>query len=358
MLAFIAAGLVYFARPSIPEREAIEPSRPRVPTKKESTTVNLAKIYEYDLFDTYQKEFAQAENPEHLEPLPEPPSPMPVRIPEEPKPQFIEPLPVTLKGIIVILNDDSKNRVIIMDNRTNKETSYRVGDMIEDAQIIRIFSNKVILMRSNGQQEVLYLREKDAKMDPSYVNSGGNWQEVITSTAPGTFTVNTADFVSRVQSLGQFIDILEVTTAYKAGESVGCRIHSTGPGSLGSALGLQKDDLIVKVNDITVTSTQNRLAIYNQIMTLKTNDVIHVTLIRNGQEIVLNYILHEVHQARKQEVGLKPTPPDQLSEEQKKSLEARHTFAPTLKEIRTREKANMIEKTKRPAQNVLSNLNE
>ncbi len=78
-----------------------------------------------------------------------------------------------------------------MDTRTNKESSYKVGDMIEDAQLIRIFSNKVILMRANGQQEVLYLREKDAKLDPTYA-SGENWEGIISQNGPLEFAINTA----------------------------------------------------------------------------------------------------------------------------------------------------------------------
>lgn len=357
MLAFIAAGFIYFGRPAIPERQEIEPAPYRTPTKMESAKFNISKIYEYDLFDTYQKELIPTQGPEYVAALPEAPAPMAIRIPEEPKPQFIEPLPITLKGIVVVLTDDTKNRAIIMDNRTNKESSYKVGSMIEDAQLIRIFSNKVIFMRSNGQQEVLYLREKDAKLDPTYANID-NWEGIITQTGPGVMTINTSEFVNRIQSLGQFIDTLELTTAYKQGEAAGCRVNNTGPGSLAQALGLTKEDLIIKINDLPVGPTQNRSIIYKQITELKTNDTIRVTLIRNGQEITMQYVLQEVRQARKQEIGQRKPIADEITQAQKKQLEQTHSFAPTLHEIRNREKTNMLENGKRPIQNILSNQNE
>ena len=56
-------------------------------------------------------------------------------------------------------------------------------------------------------------------------------------------------------------------------------------------------------------------------------------------------------------MGQKKPSPEQVVQEQRKQLEQKGTFAPTLKEIREREKANMLEKGKRPTQNVLSNLN-
>jgi len=95
-----------------------------------------------------------------------------------PKPKFLDPLDITLKGIIVLVHNDSKNRAIIADNKTNKELTYKVGSAIEDAQLIRILSNKVIFLRSNGQQEVLYLREKDAELDPVYTIID-NWDGII-----------------------------------------------------------------------------------------------------------------------------------------------------------------------------------
>lgn len=357
LLACITAGFLYFVRPSIPAREDIEPAPYRLPSKTESSKININKIYEYDLFDTYQRELIPTESPEQIGAVPEPPQPMAVKIPEESKPQFIEPLPITLKGIIVVLTDDSKNRAILMDNRTNKEASYKVGDMVEDAQLIRIFSNKVILMRANGQQEVLYLREKDAKLDPTYATING-WEGVITQTNPNNYTINTAEFINRIQNLSQFIDTLEVTTAYRQGESVGCRITNAGSGSLGQALGLTKEDLILKINGIPVAQTQNRLTIYNQITALKTNDIIQVTLLRNNQEMTLQYVLQEVRQAKKQEIGQRKPSPEQITEQQRKQLEQKHSFAPSLQEIKDREKQNMLQKGKRPNQNVLSNSKE
>ena len=326
----------------------------RAVARMESAKFNISKIYEDDLFDTYQKELIPTESPEQAAMLPEAPAPIPIRVPEEPKPQFIEPLPISLKGIIVVLTDDSKNRAIIMDNRTNKESSYKVGDMIEDAQLIKIFSNKVVLMRANGQQEVLYLREKDAKMDPTYA-SASNWEGIITQTGPINFTINTQEFINRIQSLGQFIDTLELTTAYREGQSVGVRITNAGPGSLGQALGLTKEDLITKINDTAVGPTQNRLVAYKEVVAAKTNDVVRVTLARGAQEITLHYLLQEVNHVRKQEIGQKQQNPNELNEAQKKQLEQKHSFAPSLQEIREREKMNMLQKGRRPTQNVLSN---
>lgn len=357
ILAIASLGFIYLGRPSLPEREDIEPSPYTRPAKTESAKFNISAIYENDLFDTYQKELIPATGLASITPAPEPPAPLSVRIPEEPKPQFIEPLSIGLKGIVIVHTDDTKNRAIIMDNKTNREGSYKVGDVIEDAQLIRIFSNKVIFMRSNGQQEVLYLREKDAKLDPMYANTS-SWEGIITPARPYHYTINATEFINRVQSLGQFIDMLEMVTAYKQGESIGCRITNTGPGSLGAALGFTTEDIILTVNGVEVNTTHNRLVIFKQITELTTGAEIQVSLLRNNQLLTLAYTLQEVGQMRKPDIGQKPIHSDEVTQAQRNQLEQKNSFAPTMNEIRNREKTNMLEKSKRPTQNVLSNFTE
>jgi len=354
LVSLMAVGFIYFSRQEAPARQTLEPEKRVKPVKMETSKINISKIYEDDLFGTYQEMMAP-QTADQVSPLPEPPSPLGVRIPEEAKPQFLEPLPITLRGII-IWSDDSKNRVTIADNRTNVEGSYRVGDRIEDAQLIRIFNNKVIFMRSNGQQEVLYLRERDAKLDPSFANIEG-WDGVIQMTGLRSYTINAAELINRISSLGQLIDMVDVTTVYRQGESIGSRIGMSN--AFVSALGLAKEDVITTINDIPATDTNNRMKIYNQISSLKTNDVIRVTLTRGGNEMTLTYTLQEIKQPHKKELSKPPQPsPERITKEQIEQLEKKHTFAPTVNELRQREKANMLEKGKRPTQNVLSNLNE
>lgn len=352
-LCALTASFVFFSQPTIPEKEDIEP----MPYTKKATTataaINISKIYENDLFDTYQPEIT-AEQPTSLPTIPPPPPQIPITVPQEPKPQFLDPLNISLKGVFAILNDDSKNRAIIADNKTNREAIYKVGDMIEDAQLVRIFSNKIILIRANGQQEVLYLREKDAKTDPIYA-AMDNWKEVVQSIGTDNYIINIHEFTHRVQTLGQFIDLLDLTTVYKAGKSTGCRVGQLAPQSLGTALGLVKGDIILKVNDTLVTDTSSRFAIFKQVTSLKPHDAITVSLSRDGEEKIIHYTLadfipHEGVHAVKRET-------EKIMQEQLQHLEEKEQLAPTLKDIIEQERKNMMEKGKRPTQNVLSTLN-
>ncbi len=258
VLVVFALCFIFFTRVSIPEREDIEPALYSKLKKEKKLQINISQIYESDLFGTYQ---TALELPDKLieAVFPQPPEPQAIEIPELPKPQFLDPLDITLKGIFLISNDSTKNRTIIADNKTKREASYKIGDKIGDSQLIRVLNNKIILLRSNGQQEVLYLREQDAKFDAGYAMID-EWNLVTKALSSTMFMVDPIAFVRRVPDLGQLIEMLHLITAYKNGVSVGCRIGTLNEKSVGTALGLQTSDIITKIEGIPPTDMKNRIA--------------------------------------------------------------------------------------------------
>lgn len=369
LLLIVCGGFMFFAQVDVPEREEIEPSDDVKTIQKETPKINIQTIYEHDLFGTYVKRMEQPEQTELVAELPPPPQPTRIPIKEKPKPQFSAPLKVTLKGIIIVNNDDTKNRAIIADNTTNKESLYKVEDIIEDGRLIKIFSNKVIFLRANGQQEVLYLRQKDAEIDPVYTTQS-SWQEVIELVNASTYMIHTNLFVDRVQNLAQFIDLLDLITVYQKGKSVGCRTGLVGDNSLAQALGFEVGDIILSVNDIPATDTVHRLDIYKSIMAMNTNDTITVQFRRQGQEMKLKFILsdtkqlpHKVEKESKDDKTVVPpaipeVPTEAITKEQLKTLEDRHKFAPTVKDIRDRERQNMLDRGRAPRTTLTPSITE
>lgn len=343
-LFLLAAGFIFFSYQPAPEREEIEPE-PYAISAKKTTKINIKNIYENDPFDTYRREMPSEAVLEKTSQLPLPPTPEPFIIPEKPVAQFLEPLGVTLKGIMAFALDESKNRTIIADNKTGIEKMYKVGDKIEDAQLLRIFSTKVLFIRSNGQQEVLYLREKDAMNDPVYAGILG-WQDVIEQETENRFIIYPDSFAERVNNLAQFLDALDITTVYKKGESVGCRIGHLEDNSLGVALGLHKGDIIVSINEIPATTTDLRIKIYKTITATPRLTNVEVKIIRNQREMMVYYTLQESKIKR-------PTPEDvkehsRREQEQREALAKKHTLAPTMNDLRLKERQYMKEQGKRP----------
>ncbi len=355
VLLLLALGFIFFSRQYPPSREELEPDTPVKTIKKEISKVNITKIYENDLFGTYKKEFPAPTGPEDVESLPEPPAPRQVRVPAIPKPKFLDPLDITLKGIIILVRDDSKNRAIIADNKTNKELTYKVGSTIEDAQLIRILSNKVIFLRSNGQQEVLYLREKDAELDPVYTIID-NWDGIIQKEVENEFTIDVQRFLFRVNNLAQFIDLLDLTTVYKKGRSIGVRVGKTENSTLAQKLGFETGDIIITVQDIPADTTENRFKIYKMITVMREEENIRVEIQRGENNIIVRYTLQAMlkkegkkegeEEEKKQPVKLITA--ETLKKEKIKTLRQKHKFAPTLRDIRKQERRNMLLRGRSP----------
>lgn len=349
LLFIITLFFIFVSQEKIPARESIEPEAYITPIKKEITKINISKIYEDDLFGTFKEKIEEITEIEEIIPMPKTPTPQPVIIPELPQPTFLEPLQITLKGIIIVSYDETKNRVIIADNKTNLESVYKVGDTIEDSQLIRIFSTKVIFIRSNGQQEVLYLREKDAMTDPAYAVLD-DWDHVVQRISDKDYLINPDIFVSRVKNLAQFIDMLDLTTVYKKGKIFGCRIGHIHENGLGLALGFRLGDIILEVNSIPATDTQNRFKIYKEIVAMHYNDTIAVTVLRNNREVAIHFTLQEFK--KQDQIVSAPELIPRASDIS--SLKKEYNFAPTVQEIKAREREHMLKKGKKPFNSIQS----
>ncbi len=356
LCVIVALGFILVSRQPEPTWESVEPSTQARPLAKKVSEINISKIYDYDLFDTYQRTFPDTTRPDYVMPFPEPPQPQPVEIPQEPKPQFLEPLKITLKGIIVVSNDDSKNRAIVMDTTTKHESIHKVGDTIEDAQLIKIFNNKVIFLRANGQQEVLYLRQKDAQLDPTYAVLDG-WKGVAQQIGDNHYLISKKEITNHITSLANFIDLLEITTVYQQGKSIGCRIGNISRDSLGAELGLYPGDIITHVNDIPATDTHDRLVIYKKIVGMQTKDTIAVHLLRRKVPMTVRFTLLDelpvIADSSNKSGEIKQTP-QQIANEQVKLLQEQYKLAPTLRDIRTQERNNMLQKGKIQRNNLTS----
>jgi len=336
---------VLLSRETIPEREEIEPEQVTTFRKDGASVINLKQIYENDIFGTYEKEIEKPKEPKYVVPLPEPPSRVIAKVPKKFKPKFLPPLNLTLKGIMSV-SDGSKNKAIIQDNKTKREAMYKVGDKFEDAQLMRIFKNKVIFVRASGQQEVFYLRQDDAKSDPTYLIIG-DWKGVARKVAPNNYRIYMDEFLERVKNLAQFIDILNLTTAYQKGKSIGCRVGSEEKNSLAKELGLKTGDIILTVNGVSATDTTNRVNIYNEIVESELGDEITVRLKRKNRNFVLRYKLADFSVVKKPSAPGEPVTTHYVEQEQKKMLEKKHRFAPTVREIRKQERRNMLRRGKK-----------
>lgn len=344
VLFIVCLGFVALSRPSIPKPKKIK-TKPPI-TAPRVAAINIAEIYGNDLFNTFHKEVKPPVEPDYAKPIPQPPSPSAVHIPEEPKQPFLSPLEVTLKGVM-LLSDESNNIAVIADNKTKKDENYKIGDPIEDAQVVRILQNKVVLIRSNGQQETLFINEKAANADPAIIEDEGDWDHVMRKIKDNDFYIDPKGFSDLVPSLAHFIDMFDLTTVYKEGKSIGCRIGKIAHNSLGAAMGLESYSIVNSIAGIPATTTSERLAIYNKLIGLKIGERFEASITYDDKPIILTFTLHELSphatkEEEKEEGVLKGPSPEEMERERIATLKEHYAFAPTAQEIMIEQRKKML----------------
>jgi type II secretion system protein C len=292
-LCILIGGFLYFFRQAVPKRTRLILEKVVTPPQKSSFIVNTAHIYENDLFGTYSSP-AVAKEPLVVQ-LPEFPI---IPIAQEPlantqtPPQFLEPLAYILSGVFVD-NEDAKSRAIIINNKNQVQKMYSIGDMIEDAELLRIFDNSVLLVRSNGQEETLFINKQAALEDLNF-NSNASWENAILQQSDVLYTVDKFEFTKRIPHLSQFLEVIDATTIYKKGKAFGVRIGKIKSESAGMALGLRPGDVITSIDGISTAYTQGRVEIYSRIRNIEEDGIISVEVIRNGQSIHYTYIIKKI----------------------------------------------------------------
>lgn len=352
VLFILTLIFVVSSRPKKPIRVSLEPSEIKH-VKRELPKIDLSKIYNNDLFGTYQTPAvtppvtpAKVDNP-----VPQPPAFKPEKIPAAQPPRFLEPLQINLKGIIVG-NDESLDVAIIEDNKEKISRNYKVSDKIEDAQLMRIFRNKIILIRSNGQQETLYISAHDAEME-QLLSPKNNWANIIEKVSDTSYKIDPTLFIERVHNLAQFIDILNITTVYHQGVSIGCRVGKMQQGSPGFALGLLPGDILETVNAISTSEATNRFEIYKEIIAMDIGDTIVITLRRKQIPITLTYTLEKLEQSPVLPPQ-KPIPPvvpkltlDDISTLKTSLAQEKKDFGTTMTELHKKEKKTILNNDKK-----------
>jgi type II secretory pathway component PulC len=300
-------------------------------------------IYEdNDLFDTYQKKSPEiTPRKRDIKPVPQPPQDKSFDVKTPDKISFLKPLGIDVKGIM-FTGDSSTTQAVIKDSETNKENIYSTGDKIFDAHILKIFRNSIIVLRSNGQQETIYVTKSDAEKAINQIKNL-DWKSSVSQEDNHTYTVFIDPFMKQVSDLGRFIELLDLTTVFRKGRGVGVRIGKNDKNSLAHALGLKKGDIIISIDDIFTTTTENRSRIFKHITNKKEDDTIRVDFVRDQNLQTYKYLLKKVD-TEKKSTSLKDDTTDEstVSEKTIKSLEDRYALNVVSDKMKRREKKAMF----------------
>ena len=149
--------------------------------------------------------------------------------------------------------------------KTKEERSARLGDIVEDAQVVFIGKNKAVFIRANGQEETLYINSASAE-EEKLLSLQTPWNKIIYKDNDEIYKINLSLLSKRTPSISHFLEELDIVTAFQGVIPIGCQIGTVPKESLAFSLGLETHDIIKKINNISVATPEERINIYEEII--------------------------------------------------------------------------------------------
>lgn len=190
-------------------------------------------------------------------------------------------LQLTLKGALLRLGTDRK--VAVIQSRHN-EKSYRIGDRIEDAEIVGIEARRVILLR-NGRRETLSLPVAEL---PARSRDSGAVSPLTRIDATADERIVTREQVAReLENLPALLrQAKTVPYTNESGEPAGFRVVDLASDGVFADLGLRREDVIVAVNGMAVRNNLDALAAFRK---FRSAEAVQLGLLRDGREVTVDF---------------------------------------------------------------------
>jgi len=205
------------------------------------------------------------------------PSPKPEKGPEPVK-------KTALKLRLVGTNTAVNNRKFaIIENAKNKEQDiFKIGEEIFDtsAKVEEVLADSVKLRRG-GELETLKIEDGVSS------SSSSDSESSIEANADNTeFSVDEGELNEALANLPRLLSQARAVPFFRNGKSIGMRLFAIRRGSLYEKLGLKNGDIVLSVNDNSLSDPSQALKLFEE---LKNERSIGVVVERNGGQQDLSY---------------------------------------------------------------------
>lgn len=292
LAAYSAASIVdtLIAGRMMPKLQVELSPRPAVPEPQPPKEVAFyKKVTERDIFNSAVE-----------------PTPAPVPTPG------LTDLQVKLIGIAVF-RDPQYSNCVIEDNKSKKQSFYRIGSQIEgtDARIKMIEWNRVIVVRGDGRDQFLELPKVQEPLDsiaanlsPSAVASGpippsaaqsrpvsraareGALDQNIQMVSENEYVIAQSEVDHAFENMSELLTQVRAVPHFEEGVSTGFRLFSIRPGSLFDKIGLKNGDVLQRINGTDLSDPARALTLIQE---LRNERELTVDILRAKQPMTLSY---------------------------------------------------------------------
>lgn len=179
-------------------------------------------------------------------------------------------------------------RAVIEEPELHRQGLYRVGDAVQQATIVEIFRNGVVL-DVNGKTEKLTIAEhKDGK------GSGGRPSRAAppeNSARPHSgpakqISLKRNEVDNALENLNQLMNEVKIRPYFKDGQASGFIVSNIARDSVVRDMGLKTGDIVTGINGQEIKTADDAMAFYEQ---LRAGETLSIELKRRGRPEVIEY---------------------------------------------------------------------
>jgi len=170
---------------------------------------------------------------------------------------------------------------VIEEKAKNKQSLYKVGNVVAGAKLIKITRNAVTFQIDNKERVLMMMETQVAPLLPP---------RPVQQTAPSRSeptVINRNDVDASLKDMGALMSQAQIRPYYTAGAPDGFMITNIRPGSLYEKVGLTEGDVIQGAGDRRLLTADDWTFLYNS---MKTGSSLTLKIKRGGAEENLNYV--------------------------------------------------------------------
>jgi general secretion pathway protein C len=189
-----------------------------------------------------------------------------------------------------ITGSQSHSWAILQEKGSRRQQIYRIRGDIDGGRILSVSRNQILIERQ-GKREILGLSEEGSRLQPQAqprqpAGPSSSRGAEVQKLSANRYLVNREDVSAAVGDINRFMTQARLKPHFEMGRPVGYSVSEIVPGSLMEKLGLRNNDVIKKVNGMSVNRPEEVMQAYAQ---LQRDSNIEVEVERGGRSEVLRY---------------------------------------------------------------------
>ena len=200
--------------------------------------------------------------------------------------------PTTLKLLLwgTVTGSNNSNYAVIEDQTVKKQALYQIDDLIQEAKLIKILRNRVILSYQGKEQllEIHTNKKQTSKNNPATAfNDLPEFNNLKEKFHKKPVSADRIMGHNISQNFDQVMKQIKFRPHFSQGEADGLMVYGIKPNSVFRKIGLRNGDIVKDINDTIISSKEDVSNMLNDFDNLEN---LKLTVLRKGktEELVYN----------------------------------------------------------------------